>query len=171
MDKKWLMPDFNSIMPELKRVDNWVLTRPIERGGKITKPPFQPNGKPASHSDPDTWSSFDAVRQAFGTNGFVSVGFVLDAKPHFDRLFLHGFDWDDCVIDGRLDAEVASKVKELNMHRLELSVSGTGIRGFFFHHQPLESRRTQINGRSVELYSNKRYMTTTGIEYGEQRWE
>lgn len=168
MNKRWVEPDLENIMPELKRVDNWVLTKPVERDGKTTKPPFQPNGNLASHSDPKTWSSFDAVSRVLGTKGFVSVGFVLDGKPHFDREFLHGFDWDDCVIDGRVDPEVAMKVKELGMARLELSVSGTGIRGFFFHHQPLESRRTHINGRSVELYSNKRYMTTTGVEYGEQ---
>lgn len=157
-----LEPDFDGILLELKLVSNWVLAKPVVRGGKITKPPFQPNGKPASHSDPRTWSSFDSVRRAYQRGGYLGVGFVLDGKPHFGGRYLHGFDWDHCIEQGVLDPIVEAEIKRLAIPRIETSVSGTGIRGFFLHDVPLQSRRTQIAGRSVELYSTERYMTTTG---------
>lgn len=162
MTTSWLPPDFGNILPELKAVPNWVLTKPVVRGGKATKPPLQPNGHPASHSDPATWSSFDAVVEAYRSGSFKAVGYVLDGKPHFGGLYLHGFDWDDCVAKGKTDPAVLKKLKELGIPRIEVSVSGRGIRGFFLHYQPLPSRRTRIDGRSVELYSDKRYLTTTG---------
>lgn len=159
----WVKPDFDRILPELKGVPNWVLAKSVMREGKPTKPPFQPNGKLASHSNPMTWSTFDAVREAYGRGGYIGIGFVLDGKPHFGGRYLHGFDWDNCFDeDGTLDLDVGFELEGLAIPRIEVSVSGTGIRGFFLHDVALPSRRTRIHGRSVELYSNTRYMTTTG---------
>lgn len=162
----WLKPHFDCILPELKSIHHWVLAKAVVRNGKLTKPPFQPNGRPASHSDPSTWSSFEDVRRSFERGGYIGVGFVLDGKPHFNGRYLHGFDWDDCFVDGVLDPSVASSIAALKMPRLERSVSGKGLRGFFLHTELLSSRRTKIDGRSVELYSSERYMTTTGIGEG-----
>jgi putative DNA primase/helicase len=136
----------------------------VERDGKVTKPPFQPNGRPASHSDPSTWSSFDAVRRAYDRGGWGAVGFVLDGKPHFDGRYLHALDWDDSVTEGVVDRVVGATVAEIGLDRVEVSVSGTGLRGFFLHDAAIPSRRTTIERRSVELYSNKRFVTTTGRE-------
>jgi len=160
----WVEPDFDGILPELKGVPNWVLAKAIVRGGKTTKPPYQPNGRPASHSDPATWSGFAEIKRAYerGTPDIIGVGFVLDGKSHFSGQYLHGFDWDHCIESGVLDPVVEEKLKTLEIPRIETSVSGTGIRGFFLHHEPLQSQRTQIAGRSVELYATQRYMTTTG---------
>lgn len=169
MNAEWLAPDFDGILPELKQVNNWVLTKPELRNGKITKRPFQPNGRLASTCQPATWSSFDAVKEACEGGGFKAVGFVLDGRPHFDGLYLHGFDWDDCVNDGRIDGRVKAIVDTLQIPRLEQSVSGTGLRGFFLHSELLPSLRTQIDGRSVEMYSDKRYLTTTGRRVGRLR--
>ncbi len=162
----WLKPKFDKISPELKAVPNWVLAKSVVRDGEITKPPYQPNGRPASHSDPRTWSTFDAVKQAYEAGGYIGVGFVLDGKPHFDGRYLHGFDWDNCVVDGVVNEIVKERLRKLAIPRLEYSISGTGIRGFFLHDEPLPSRRTHLEGRSVELYSNKRYLTTTGHGWG-----
>lgn len=161
----WVNPDFDAMLPELKLHDNWVLAKCVMRDGKPTKPPFQPNGKPASHSDPATWSSFAAVKAAYLQGGYLGVGFVLDGQPHFGGRYLHGFDWDHCIENGTCDPEVAATIATLGIARLELSVSATGLRGFFFHSEPLPSRKTVISGRSVELYSNLRYLTTTGVEW------
>jgi hypothetical protein len=92
-----LKPDFGNILPELKAIPHWVLAKVAIRNGKVTKPPYQPNGNPASHSDPATWSSFSAVKQAYEDGGYIGVGFVLDGKPHFNWLYLHGLDWDHCI--------------------------------------------------------------------------
>lgn len=160
----WIEPDFDGILPELKAVPHWVLAKAIVRGGKTTKPPWQPNGRPASHSDPATWSDFDDIKGAYERRGpdIIGVGFVLDGKPHFGGRYLHGFDWDDCIENGVIDPAVQTELERLEISRIETSISGTGIRGFFLHDELLASRRTQVAGRSVELYSTQRYMTTTG---------
>lgn len=158
----WIEPNFDDILPELKLIPNWVLAKAVVRDGKTTKPPYQPNGQPASHSNSETWSNFAAVKEAYERGGYIGVGFVLDGKPHFGGRYLHGFDWDHCFGDDGLDPVVKAKLNELRIPRIELSISGTGIRGFFLHDQPLASRRTRIGDRSVELYSTLRYMTTTG---------
>jgi putative DNA primase/helicase len=162
----WLPPNFDGILTELKALPHWVLARAVVRNGKLTKPPFQPDGRPASHSNPATWSSFKQVQSAFVQGDYIGVGFVLDGRPHFGGKFLHGFDWDACISDGRTDPEVKAAVERLCLPRLEVSVSGNGLRGFFLHDEPLPSRRTRIDGRSVELYSTARYLTTTGWKLG-----
>jgi putative DNA primase/helicase len=160
----WIAPNFDGILPELKAIPNWVLAKAVIRDGKTTKPPYQPNGQPASHSNPATWSTFAAVKSAYERGGgdIIGVGFVLDGRPHFGGRYLHGFDWDHCFENGRLDPVVYAELKKLSIRRTEVSISGTGVRGFFLHDEPLASRRRKIVGRSVELYSTLRYMTTTG---------
>lgn len=158
----FLPPDFDAILPELKAIPNWVLAKAVIRDGKLTKPPYQPNGNLASVTDSSTWSSFDQVREAYEAgDGFIGIGFVLDGKPHINGKYLHGFDWDKCI-NGTIDQQAKKCLLDLSMPRLERSISGTGIRGFFLHDIPLPSRRSTINGMSVELYSDKRYLTTTG---------
>jgi hypothetical protein len=77
----WIQPNFDGMLPELKDVPHWVLAKAVVRDGKTTKPPYQPNGQPASHSNPATWSTFAAVKEAYERGGFIGVGFVLDGKP------------------------------------------------------------------------------------------
>jgi primase-polymerase (primpol)-like protein len=159
---RWVSPNFAQILPELKALPHWVLAQAVVREGKVTKPPAQPDGRPASHSNPATWSSFDAVRAAYVGGRYIGIGFVLDGRPHFGGKYLHALDWDHCTNDGHFDEEVKRRVKRLCLPRVEISVSGTGLRGFFLHDEPLPSRKTRIDGRSVELYSSARYVTTTG---------
>lgn len=166
MADQWLKPDFDNILPELKEIDNWVLAVAVTRHGKVTKPPYQPNGRPASHSDPSTWRSFNEVVKAYQQGRYIGVGFVLDGEPHFGGRYLRGLDWDNCFENGKLARGVKDEILRLGIGRIEKSVSGNGIRGFFLHDEPLQSRRTQIGGRSVELYSSQRYLTTTGIGGG-----
>lgn len=163
----WLPPDFANILPELKAIPNWVLAKAVTRDGKVTKPPFRPDGRPAKSNDPSTWSTYPMVKNAYKAGGFIGVGFVLDGKPHFGGKYLHGFDWDNCVDANRaIDPEVQKVLDNLQIPRIEISVSGTGLRGFFLHDALIKSCRTQIEGRSVEMYSDTRYLTTTGIGWG-----
>jgi len=159
----------HSILKPLKAHPNWVLTKLVFKDGRWSKPPFGPNGYQASHSDAASWSSFDAVCAAYDRGGFDGIGYVLDGKPHFGGRYLHGFDWDDCIdvdpLTGRrrLLPEVRRAVRELEITRLEISLTGAGLRGFFLHDEPLAARKQRIDGRSVELYSSKRFLTTTGL--------
>ena len=165
MTTNWISPDFEGILAELKTRPQWVLAREKLRKGKLTKPPYQPNGSRASHSDPSTWNSFEAVKAEYAQGGYIGIGFVLDGQPHFGGRYLHGFDWDKCICDGVVDPTVKQVVKSLGIARLEISVSGTGLRGFFLHDALLPSRKLTIDGRSVELYSDTRYLTTTGRSF------
>jgi len=160
-----LPTNFDGILPELKEVPNWVLAKYERRDGRWTKPPYQPNGFPASHSNPRTWNTFDDVRSVFHRGGYIGVGFVLDGKPHFDGRYLYGMDWDKCIEDFLVDPIVKTQVKRLNFTRVELSISGTGLRGFSFVDAPRPSRRTRIDGRSVEFYFNQRFLITTGLAF------
>jgi primase-polymerase (primpol)-like protein len=151
----WLPPNFPGILPELKPIPNWVLAG-------ADKAPRQPDGKLASVAAPRTWSTFEQVQAAYRPGHFIGVGFVIDGKPHYSGKYLHGFDWDHCIERGDIDPAVMAKVNELGIERLEVSVSGKGLRGFFLHDELLPSHRTQIAERSVELYSDRRYLITTG---------
>lgn len=154
----WLSPHFDGILPELKALPNWVLA-------DSAKVPRQPNGQFANVADLRTWSTFDQVRAAYRPDWYIGIGFVLDGKPHFSRKYLHGFDWDRCIDGDEIDPAVKADVKRLGITRLELSVSRTGLRGFFLHGDLLKSRQNRIAGRSVELYSNHRYLITTGLAF------
>lgn len=151
----WLRPNFDGILPELRAVPNWVLA-------DNTKVPRHPDGWKASPTDAATWSSFERVRSAYDSNKHAGIGYVLDGEPHFSGKYLHGFDWDHCIEGSEIDPKVMAAVNELDIDRLELSTSGTGLRGFFLHDEPLPCRKTKIDGRSVELYSDAHYMITTG---------
>lgn len=151
----WLTPNFDGILTELKAFPNWVLA-------DNAKVPHHPDGWKASPTDAATWSSFARVRSAYDATKHAGIGYVLDGKPHYSEKYLHGFDWDHCIEGGEIDPTVIAAVNKLNISRLELSTSGTGLRGFFLHDEPLTSRKTKIAGRSVELYSDARYMITTG---------
>jgi putative DNA primase/helicase len=166
IENGWVKPHFRRILPELIEIPHWVLAKAVMRDGKVTKPPFQPNGRPASHSNPSTWSSFEAVKAAYKRGGYIGVGFVLDGQPRFGGKYLVGFDWDHCIENGQLVPDVKAAIKELGITRIEISVSGTGIRGFFLSDTLLPSRKTNIEGRSVEMYSSLRYLTTTGVGRG-----
>ena len=73
----------DDIPQELRDMPNWVLWRYKEddEGHDVGKIPLQPNGRPASCSDPDTWSTFDAVWRAYSdSERFDGISFALDGE-------------------------------------------------------------------------------------------
>jgi primase-polymerase (primpol)-like protein len=65
---------------------NW---KAIERDGKLSKPPYQPNGKLAESNNTSTWNLFSVVEEA--APSYDGVGFVLTKDDRFV-----GLDFDDC---------------------------------------------------------------------------
>lgn len=63
-------------------------------------------------------------------------------------------DWDDCVHDGAVDAQVLDQVKNLNTYA-ELSLSGTGVHAVAFG-GPLPP------GRKCEMWDSGHYVVMTG---------
>ena len=68
---------FDSIPPEIVTKKNWVMWRWEKRNGKFTKPPYQPNGKPAKSNDPTTWATYIEACGAYKTGKFDGIGFML----------------------------------------------------------------------------------------------
>ena len=115
-----LSPDFANIPEELKALPNWFLWRylpPKSQGQKWRKVPFQTNGKPASSTDPTTWSSFEECCAAYARGGFDGVGFAFDGKVGPDGRCYVGVDFDHCIDEnGKLHPLVRSRIKQLNTY-------------------------------------------------------
>jgi hypothetical protein len=55
-----------------------LVWKAVFKGGKWTKVPFNPkNGKPASSTDPATWSVIDSVCHTLGGGGYDGIGFKM----------------------------------------------------------------------------------------------
>jgi len=159
-----LSTNFDNIPDELKKYPQWVNWRLVPRkdGEKLTKPPYQPNGKLAKTDGPQTWSGIDAVQKA--VDKFAGVGFVLTPDDEFVAL-----DLDHCrcpVFDGvtpwanSLDTvlpEIAEHIRRLNSYT-EKSPSGKGVRIILKGKLPVDGKRKG----PVEVYQSGRYVTVTG---------
>lgn len=158
-------PCFDSIPSELKNLPRWVVWRAVPQpdGKKPRKVPFNPRtGREASSVDPATWSAFSEAQTAYTERNnlpgaFTGVGFVVNNDG------IGGVDLDDCVSpDGAIQPEAMAILEGLNCQYIEVSPSGSGLRGFGFA-DPLPSGTTgKVSGVSVELYTRARYLTLTG---------
>ncbi len=145
-----MMPDFSAMPDALCRIPRWV----VWKGQKI---PFCATrlNSPASVIDPDTWASFDQAQTAFEEGGYAGVGFVLNGDG------LVGVDLDKCVHEGKPQLAALGLLERVGCEYIELSPSGTGLRGFGYGDN-ITGRRGQLDGINVELYASKRYLTVTG---------
>lgn len=171
----FIQPDFERMPPELKLLKNWVLWAAVWNGSKWTKRPVQISGYGASPTNPKHWSSFDAVKQAYGlavARGYMDlrekgksvqqapvggVGFVFDGKPDADGLVLAGVDFDKVISGGQIASLAQERIKRLGSYT-EQSVSGGGF------HVIVKARAlaSGIAHGGVEMYTSGRYFTMTG---------
>lgn len=111
--------------------------------------------RPASVSDPDTWSDFEAALDALRRGRVHGLGYVLDAGEVL-------LDIDGCVEGGELDAFSRAVVSKLDSYS-ELSVSGQGV-----HIVCVADGFTPDRGQKgarVEVYAGghtNRYCTVSG---------
>jgi len=150
-----IKPNFKTIPDEMKEFPQWVLWKAIEREGKLTKIPFQPNGKKAKVSDAATYSSFENVELAFEKGGFDGIGFVLTEGDPFVIVDLDNENMDNPSNLARLIS---------NMSYSEVSPSGNGIHVVFKGKLPENANNRRDN---IEMYEKDRYMTFTGNVYKE----
>jgi hypothetical protein len=131
---------------ELGEWDQWVLW-----GEK--KVPLTPDGRPASSTDPRTWSSFQEAAEAFVRGVGYGLGFVFtEDDPYF------GVDLDHCIDeDGRPTEEAAEIVRALDTYT-ERSPSGMGLHILGRGKLPPGWR----GGNGVEMYDQRRYFTVSG---------
>jgi putative DNA primase/helicase len=139
------------IPDELKPRKQWVCWRYETREGKKTKVPYQSNRKPASSTDPATWTTFDDVTKA---QGFDGIGFVV-TFPYT------GIDIDHCrnPQTGELSEYAKSVIATLNSYS-EVTPSNAGIRVWV--KGKLIGSGNKNNKLNIEFYDNARFFTVTG---------
>lgn len=122
-----------------------------------SKRPLTVTGRAASVTSPRTWSSLKAARESDVGDG---LGFVLGDG-------IGCIDLDD-VFDGRGRLDPAAKwlLAELPETWVEVSPSGKGLHIWGFLPEG-RGRVVKRRGVSVEVYSQGRYMTVTGVSYGD----
>lgn len=140
----------NQLLAALAPIPQWVLWRSEQVDGRLTKVPYQPNGKYASSTNPATWSSYADASAAMAGGGFDGLGFVLTASDPFTCIDL------DATDDTSILARQAQVYNELfPTAYVEFSPSGRGahlwVRG------TVDTRK----GDKIEVYSAARYMTVT----------
>ena len=118
---------WGSVPEDLKSIPRWVLWRYVKKtkpnGSHVwAKVPFGIDGKPASSTDPRTWTTYAAASGAYMLYDFDGLGIVLGDD-------LHGIDLDDCrdPVTGKL-TDFAQEVLDKVDGYAEVSPSGTSTR-------------------------------------------
>lgn len=104
-------------------------------------------------NEPDTWITFEAAMEAYGTGEFSGIGFMLGDG-------LHGIDLDDCrnPETTELDARAQSILNAVDGYA-EVSPSGTGVK--IIASTNLERSKSEPQN-GIELYRDKRFFCLTG---------
>ena len=145
-----LTPDFHAMPTELCSIPRWV----VWKDAKVPYRATAVNGK-ASVTDPCTWSTFLQAQTAYEEGDYHGVGFVLAGDG------IVGVDLDKCVQDGEPMPAALGLMDRVGCQYIELSPSGTGLRGFGYGHN-IRGRRGRLDDINIELYATKRYLTVTG---------
>ncbi len=158
---------------ELRSKQQWVLWRAENRGGGVTKIPYTALGEPASVADPSTWCSFESAAQV--APQFSGIGFVLVEGGGLCCL-----DADHVVTpEGAVSPWALDLVEEFNSF-VELSPSRSGLHIWFQISESLPGRKFSAkrlreagfdarDGEALEVYTQARYLTVTGIPFQRYR--
>ena len=154
------MINYDNIPEELRRLRQWVCAR---EGSKV---PMQATCyRPASSTDPTTWSSFEEARRAVELKYYDYIGFV------FNDNGIVGIDLDDAVfglelasllggtINTRYASNIANNILGWCDTYAEVSKSGTGLHILLKGDIPFKGKNN-LNG--VEMYKTARFFIMTG---------
>ena len=145
-----LHPNFTAMPAELRRVPRWV----VWKGAKVPYRADAVNSK-ASVIDSGTWATFEQAQTAYEEGGYQGVGFVLAGDG------IVGVDLDKCVQDGEPMPAALGLMDRVGCKYIELSPSGTGLRGFGYSDN-IVGRRGRLDDIHIEMYASRRYLTVTG---------
>ena len=161
---------------DVMNTKRFVMFKIVERDGKKTKVPFQPNGTPAKSTDSSTWSTFSEcedklMNDIFNyTHTFDGMGIILG---DYYGTKIVGIDLDHCIdgITGQWTNEYAKEaVKDLQSYA-ERSISGTGFHCLMKDVNVPEGYKTR-NGADakfdLEVYESGRYFTLSFDKLNEQ---
>ncbi len=144
---------FNNIPTDLKKISRWTLWKYIDRQGKKTKMPMTIEGTSASSTNPEHWSDYFSVEQAYNTNKFDGVGFVFNGDG------ITGIDIDNCIDENGKMSNLAQHILDNVQGYAEISPSGTGFK--IFTRATIE-RSQKSDELGLEIYNTSRYFTVTG---------
>lgn len=139
---------------ELLSRDRWVCWRYLDNK-KVPHSITVPH-RPINALNPKNWHSYTKVVESVLTNQYDGIGFVLNGDG------VVGIDIDDCIDNGRINPIANDIMQELGCRLFEISPSGKGLRGFGLGPNLTSGVRGLYRGLSIELYSDKRYLTVTG---------
>lgn len=139
----------------LTTLPRWVRWDQVTRKGKPTKLPLTTAGRPASSTDPRTWTTHSTANRSTIGRG---LGFVLNGDG------LAVLDLDHCLIDGKPAPAAQALLDRFPEAWVERSPSGDGLH-VWGRAESQPGRRTNIDGLDVEFYTRGRYMTVTGNTY------
>ncbi len=136
----------------------------VRRNGKMSKVPYSPlTGKPAKTDTPETFSTYWDALKALEVGKYDGLG-ILVANG------VAAFDIDHCLENSQPDELAASILEEFKDCYVEVSPSGTGLRGFFTVPDGYAYNRDAyyIKHGGLEIYlpgMTNRFVTVTGNVY------
>lgn len=117
-----------------------------------SKVPLTVDGRPASSTDPSTWTSWRQVRRS---DVGVGAGFVLNGDG------IVCVDIDHCLDGSQVLPWARDLVASLPETFVEVSPSGDGLH-VWGRADVTSGRRVPVPGGTVEIYGTGRYITVTG---------
>lgn len=140
-----------------KSIPTELTSRPRWVRRTASKVPVTVDGEAASSTAPETWSVY---KQAAASKSGAGLGFVLNGDG------VVCVDLDHCLVDGELAPWARRIVNLAPGCWIERSVSGDGLH--IWGQGRLErGRRLSVDGGSVELYADGRYIAVTGDTWGD----
>jgi primase-polymerase (primpol)-like protein len=141
---------------------NWRKEK--DKKGKDTKIPYLSKNVRASSTNPKTWRTHDKCAMALdnGSNGFDGVGIVLHDSKHLC------VDIDHVLENGEVKSQQSEAIlKFINASKTftEISQSRNGLHLFFELTEPFTPIKKNDPNQPYEVYTNGRYIATTGNSY------
>lgn len=113
------------------------------------KRPITIDGRPASVSDPSTWSGYATATASTVGDG---VGFVLGDG-------ISCWDFDHCIsAEGIVPRELVDLICSVDPFRVEVSMSGRGLHAWVCEPESDKNFRREIDGFKVEHYTRARFI-------------
>ncbi len=147
----------NPLVKKFGKEKRWLTWKLQIRNGKQTKIPYSISGDMAKSSDPETWCTYNEIKDK-------NKGIVL-----FDKKLIC-IDIDHCLDGKKLIGEDRQTIFEFIADfdsYIEISPSGTGLHCFFEVEEPIDLIANRKG--NFEIYNSGRYMTYTGVPYGEAK--
>lgn len=152
----------------------WVVWKLEKREGdpKPTKKPYQINGNMAQANNPDTWSTYQEVKDALEDPWFNFTG--IGIQFGLGSMFL-GIDLDRWLVNGVVVPEkkyfLEALIEVANTY-VEVSPSKEGLHLFLKLSSPLTllaNKKQDKDGTAAECYTDRRFFTVTEIPFGEPK--